>query len=83
MSGPRFTTPDAERCFEQISSAAEGFENLTVYEAAGVLLAQVIASGSFDVAGAQEKVFEMVVSMSRDIAANWPAVIAQRKRARQ
>lgn len=83
MSGPRFSTSEAERCHDELSSAAEGYDNLAVFEAAGVLLAQAIASGSYDVEGAQAKVRDMAVAMAGDIALNWPAVIAQRKRARQ
>jgi len=78
----RFSTPLAEQTFEALSDASHGVDNLAVFEAAAVLLGQVIASGSFDVEDAQVKVRQMAEAMCRDIALNWPAVIAQRKRAR-
>lgn len=77
------STPEAARCFEALSEAADGFDNIAVVEAASIILAQAIASGSLSVASAQATVFTLASAMCGDLEANWDAVKAKRKATRQ
>lgn len=83
MRKPCFSSPEAERCFDELALCAQGFNTIAVYEAAAVLMAQAIASGSFNVENAQATIQQTATALAADVASNWPVVMAQRQRARQ
>ena len=74
-----FASPQAQRCFNALLKATDGFASREIAEAAGTLLAIAICESSSSREEAGERATRLGAAIVLDVEASWPVHARPRK----